>query len=661
MNELLNELLSHILVEAGAPPKPTKDDPRGIPNGYFHRGRGMYYNRATGGSYMGKVVDDKWYAAGKEPKTTKTKAQRDASKPIVKVDKPNRYMGKTPAKSDTSALTGELETKAGLTKDPVKKQILLDLTTALKSGNRQKIQAVVDKYGILMGSSKRLKAAKTKLAKGEFLGKDMALSDKIHAALQQSGVDVQSRGKDTGESKANVEEFKPQSLFADQPLGVLDVEKITGGINVEGIEVKEITPDQAKRIEDILIKKAKKQIETQGGTFDEGFESRVRFYIQRRIESTNNNIKYLLAAAEAGGDAYQFEGEEGVSDIKSGVSKLITKYVPSDKQAVANTALDAMGSAKTPREFNDAWVNFDKAVKGTPLAKNAKYVVETLTALRVVAFGGVALIPTKDTYELADVISLSRSPITGTMDIKLFLTDVDEETEITAAGSVKLKRGAASVNRGKVKNSRFVDGEQDGIDCSAPRKSLLPSRKGMTVKGVQGDLADLSTTELKNHVFSGEGEDVSDEVQNMAMDYVERYGPMLRAYYGIPEDVSDEEMYEMLSYGKKLECVDGSPQAPSEPFKEGQPGHPHSGAWRVWSVLGSVAEAVHNRTVEQQYYHTVKYNPDGVVIADGIRTLSKMEFQHMKNKTPKGKPDSSMPAFTVPAKMDEVRNGNPCR
>ena len=100
-----------------------------------------------------------------------------------------------------------------------------------------------------------------------------------------------------------------------------------------------------------------------------------------------------------------------------------------------------------------------------------------------------------------------------------------------------------------------------------------------------------------------------------------------------------------------------------KPYKKGQSAN--GGQWRAWSVLGKITDAIHNRTVEQQYYHTVRYN--GVIkVADGIRTLSKMKAQHLKNAAKmKGgegftKPDQELNGYTIPASIEEVRNGNPC-
>ena len=179
---------------------------------------------------------------------------------------------------------------------------------------------------------------------------------------------------------------------------------------------------------------------------------------------------------------------------------------------------------------------------------------------------------------------------------------------------------------------------------------------------MQSDLAAVSTREIKNTIFAGDGEEPSEEAKQQVMGYIQKYGPMVKAYFGFPEDMSDEDLYEALSYGRALECGPNGPQAPSDgrPFKEGQPGQPHSGKWRLWAVLGQVTEAIHNRTVEQQYYHTVRYDRNGIKVADGIRTLSKMEVQPVKGKGSSGRPDSSQAAFTIPATMEEVRNGNPC-
>lgn len=648
MNDILNELITEIMSigEARTAPKPTTGkEAEGVPSGKYIRGK-FVYDAPRGGNYLGqikKVGGQSVFFAKDEDEKEKVAATKKAQQPAQAPARKPAPQAQPPV--DAQQTIGDLETKTAALKQPKKKALAQELLDAMKSGDAARIQKVINDNGIVMGSSGRLK-----FTGGDKAGlADEQLSAKIFAVLKGMGVTIPSRGgaqADTDAKRVSAEEFKPQRIFADEPLDQLDVEETEDGIVVEGVEITRIDDRQAGRLEEALVKRARRVLTERGEELTPEYEKRLRSYIQRRIEATNNNINYLLEAGRAGGQAYQFQGEEGARKIADGLNRTIDQHVPEERKQAANDAVEAMRVAKTPAEFNDAYNKFMTAISGTAVDKNMKYVAETLTALRVVAFGGIALVPISDSYQLADVISIRRSPITGDTDIQLLLTDVEEETEITAAGSVKLKKGAASVNTGKIKNSRFNTGTVDGVDAS----------------DVQSDLAAVSTREIKNTIFAGDGEEPSEEAKQQVMGYIQKYGPMVKAYFGFSEDMSDEDLYEALSYGRALECGPDGPQAPSDgrPFKEGQPGQPHSGKWRLWAALGQVTEAIHNRTVEQQYYHTVRYDRNGIKVADGIRTLSKMEVQPVKGKGSSGRPDSSQAAFTIPATMEEVRNGNPC-
>ena len=649
MNELFNELITEImsLGEAKTPPKPTTGkEAEGVPSGKYIRGK-FVYDAPQGGNYLGQIKkvggQSVFFAKDEDEKEKVTATKKVQKSAQVPTRKPSRPAAQQPV--DTQQTIGDLEAKTAALKQPKKKAVAQELLDVMKSGDVAQIQKVIEKYGIVMGNSGRLK-----FTGGDKAGlADEQLSTKIVTVLKNMGVTVQGRGGaqvDTDSDRVSPEEFKPQRTFADEPLDQLDVEETEDGIVVEGIEITRIDDRQAGRLEEAIVNKARRVLTERGEELTPEYEQRLRSYIQRRIEATNNNINYLLEARKVGGQSYQFRGDEGGRKIADGLTRTIDKHVPEERKQAANDSIEFMRVAKTPAEFNDAYNKFMTAVRGTAVDKNMKYVAETLTALRVVAFGGVALIPISDSYQLADVISLRRSPITGDVDIQLLLSDVEQESEITAAGSVKLKKGAASVNTGKVKNSRFNTGMVDGVDA----------------KDVQSDLANMSTREIKDKVFAGDNEEPSEEARQMVVEYITKYGPMVKAYFGFPKDMSDEDLYEALSYGRVLECGPNGPQAPADgrPFKEGQPGNPHSGKWRLWSTLGQITEAIHNRTVEQQYYHTVRYDRSGIKVADGIRTLSKMEVQSVKGKGATGRPNSSQAAFTTPATIEEVRNGNPC-
>jgi hypothetical protein len=650
MSDLLQEVVNEILLlgEAGKSKK--------YPGYYKMPGFDLYatdpnstvathkVDKATGKLV---VIQDKEPSIGDKPKAADTTpaAQR---KGVVPQAKP----------IDTTKLK-KLADRLSAKGDTRRAEVVSNLTAALESGDQSQIKDIVDKLGLYISKEGKLKATSLGATSDErkVAGDNKDFARYIYDMAKSNGVEIPGESDETSESpepQASSEEFKPQSVFRQDKLDQLDVKDTDGGVEVEGVKLEEIT-DEAKitEIENDIVNRAK---QTRGGELTPEHEDRIRKYVRARIEANNHNIQYLRDVANRGGKlpAHQFTGEEGSKRIVERTTPLLEQHIPNEKKrAEAQSALDDMASAKTPREFNAAYERFSKAVKGTAIQKNMKYVAETLTALRVTAMGGTALIPQSDSFPLADVISVKRSPITGEVDIEQILVDVDEEQEVTTAGSVKVGKGAGSGNKPKIENSRFDTGEVDGVDCSE----------------VVDDLSSMTDISSRNAIFTPTQDgQPTPEAKKQIMGWLKKYGPMVRAYFGIEDEMSDEELYEFLSYGKEMTCVDGKPSPTPDgpngkPFKQAE--KPNGGQWRAWSVVGRLTEAVHNRTVRQQYYHTVRYN--GVVkTADGIRRLSKMAFQPFKNEAKmKGtegntRPDQAQNGFTIPATIEETANGNPC-
>lgn len=661
MNELFNELITEImsLGEARTAPKPTTGkEAEGIPSGKYISGK-FVYDAPRDGNYLGlikKVGGQSVFFAKDEDETEKVAAtkkaqqlaQAPARKPAQPVTQQPKVDTQEPVDVEQTISNFEINIRS---RNPRNKGIAEELLRLIKSGDVREIEAFMTKFGIQVSGSNRLKSTKnadgTKALKDTGKGSGLAepeLSKQLVAALETMGVDI-IRSKNAG-----AEEFKPvRALSKVASENKVNVTVTETGINVAGIEIKRIDDTQASRFEEYLVKKAQKYLTERGKEFTPEYTDRLRFYIQSRIRATNNNIDYLQRAS---GGVYQFQGDEGGKKLQLALNELIDQHVPEATRQVATDAIEAMRIAKNPGEFNEAWAKLVEATRNTAVEANLKSVTEMITALRVVALGGIALVPVSETFELADVIALRRSPITGEVDIQLLLADVEEETEITVAGSVKFKEGAASVNAGKIENSRFNTGTVDEVNCS----------------GVVEDLKYMNGQDIKDNIFSGEPTDANsgraEAEKQQVMGYIQKYGPMVKAYFGFPEDMSEEDLYESLSYGRVLQCGPDGPQPPSDgkPFKEGQEGQPYSGRWRLWAVLGQVTEAIHNRTVVEQYYHTVRYDtdPPAITVADGIRTLSKMKVQVSKNKTKNGAFQGRPKAFTIPANIDEVRDGNPC-
>lgn len=45
---------------------------------------------------------------------------------------------------------------------------------------------------------------------------------------------------------------------------------------------------------------------------------------------------------------------------------------------------------------------------------------------------------------------------------------------------------------------------------------------------------------------------VPPEAKKQLMDTISKYGPVIKSYYGLSEGMSDDELYEFLSFGREL-------------------------------------------------------------------------------------------------------------
>lgn len=673
MKELLQELLSNIF-EVTTTPKKKKvksTKPTSSTKTTAHSA-GQVWNTTSG--YGAKNPDGKTqYFSKQEKAAADTYAKGGGRSPKEKppeVKKPTRTQpperigsrGKSPAQVPTGAIK-DLQAAANRETDPTKQKGMLNLLNAIQSGKAKQINKVISDLGLQVSAEGKLKATKLggssdKQKLGPQKGEGARnFASKIIALCSANGVEIPKVTTSSTITPSSTEQFKPSNTFKDQPPVELSVKVTDTGVEIGGVTIENVSEEQETVIADKLVSYAKKKMKKEGKEFTPEYEERIREYVNKRGTATRHNVTYLTKLTEAGEilPAHEFQGDEGKTRIIERVTDVVAKSVPKEKRTVVQSAIQKMGSAKNATEFNAAYQEFAIAIKGTPAEKGKKYLAESLTALRVVTLGGTALIPQSDSFPLADVLALKKSPITGEIDVDQILVDIESEQEVSAAGSVKEGLGAGSGNKPKIQNSRFNTGEVDGVDCST----------------VQEDLS--SMCDMRGPIFTPtKNGDVTPEAKKQLMDYIAKYGPLIKAYYGIDEKMNDAKLYAFLSYGKELQCFEGKP-APGLPDKKTGKMEPYKqatsangGQWRAWSVLGKITDAIHNRTVEQQYYHTVRYN-GAVKVADGIRKFSKMKAQHLKNAVGvKGRPEFTRPdqelnAFTVPATIDETRNGNPCK
>ena len=703
MNELANELIKEIVLlgEAGKKPaakkRALKPGESSEHPGYYHRGAGYYSNVSKDGPVTHKTDDTgKMVALSQKEKAAKNKDVQQPEQPERIGSRTGQVMGWDTKgdKISREQIVANIDNKIKSLKDETKREALTKLKEALVSGDVQALRTLIANMGLEIGTSRALKARR--LEKQDITNKDTELTRQIYDLAKEMGVEipgVSSDDAETDEPSVSANVFKPQNVFPKQTKSdgseeIADIEELPDGtgIRVEGRDIQIIDDAAAKAQEEEFIAYARRT----GRITDATHELKLREYIRARIATHNHNIEYWRELARNAEKTRkdreerkrqgkkdkeksdplairQFEGEEGKKQIVDSLGRSVNEHVPEERREAVTTALEEMAAATKPREFNAAYAKFKEAIKGTPASGGMKYIAECISALRAVAFGGVAIVPQGESFELADVLCIRTNPFTGEAELQQILVEYDEGLEVTTAGSVKFgesesDHGAAGKNLGKIKNSRFNTGKVDGVDCSK----------------VKEDLMDMASDSLRKRIFNPERDDVDPQVKKEMMGHIKKYGNIIKAYFGLPDNTTDEQIYEFLSYGRKLVCFendDGSTSvqptpdhkpdgARGEPFAQAR--LPNGEQWRIWSVLGMVTEAVHNRTVQQQFYRTEVYGKNAISEADGWRRFGKMQFQAVRKPKPvpgrpgSKKPDMGQGGWSIPSTPEETRDGNPC-
>lgn len=652
----------------------------GIPSGAKSRG-GRWYQ---GNTYVGKVVDGRFVPASQKPEEpagdaadTPPQKQRVSPTDRSAVDRDAAKMSLA-SKVKNFRATGEGSKE--------NKEILQQLDSAIQSGDRAKLQEVITKYNLYISPEGKIKWKGDIKSKFRTVGgtgdaaKKFAIE--LVALCDDLGVEIPKDSENASGGK-----FKPQAIFGE-PEDTIDTMPIENGVEVEGVPLvrktdADIAAETNRLIAQVNAHRAsqtpKKPPLDPKNKKDKKVLDRINQYAKQRADEHNHNIEYLLEVHEAGAAAaggrgrggklrnraYQFpkkgeSQEDGLRRMRETMTQTILAEFVSDeaKRREAVAALEEMTTPPmTAKRFNAAYIKFVKATRGTAVHRNMKYVAESLQAMRVVAFGGTALIPASSAFPVADVISLRLNPMTDETMVTLYLVDgiTPDDFEFTVAGSVKYNEGAASANTGKLRATKF-----------------------RTTK-IKQDLLRANSDEMKNKIFTTDGK-LSPEARKEIYEFLEVHKKDILKYYGLDDDMSTEDLYHFLSFGRELVCVKTPPPPRPEPTKVGrdESGDPaawpftqgqsvNGEQWRAHSVLGKAIEAVHNRNVEQQFYHTAQYTDAGIVVADGIRTVAKMKIQHYKGAdplTPAGgtKPQSAQVARTIPVSDgEELRSGNPCR
>lgn len=656
MSDILEELLQEILLINEKASVPSTRNPGEV---WKTRGGFGAMNRSRNIEYFSDRKSADAYAKGKVSVSVEKPAKETEPKATVSTtDKERPKIATAPLETD------KLKKKLASTKKDSSKKALTALLGAIDKKDPTSLQRTIDTIGLVISAEGKLKATAYKGGSDvqKIAGDDKEFARYMYDLAKEIGVEIPGgtpkEDSEVESASSLSEQFKPSSLFKNEPVKQLDIKSTETGIVVEEMELSLATEEQITSTETTLLERARQIKQERGEDVTPEFEENIKRYVRGVYAKANHNVQYLRDLASGGNDlsVYEFRGNDGVSTIVGNLTNVIKQTVTNvEEQSAIITALNSMASAKDAVEFSKTYKTFSDALKGTPIENTKKYIVESLTAIRTIVMGGVSIIPKSDSFKLADVVGIRKNPLTGDINASQFIVDINEEQSISAAGSVKQGDGNAGVTEPKLQNSQFDTGEVDGVDCSSVKEDLIQlSRMGVDI---------FKPTDDGN---------VTPETKTKLLGVIKKYSPIIKAYYGIDADTSDESLYDFLSYGKEMKCYDGKP-VPSLPDKATGKMEPYSqgksangGQWRAWSVLGKMTDAIHNRTVTYQFYDTVRYNGE-VTVADGIRKMSKMKSQHLKKKiNMKGKegftrPDSALNAHTIPATLEQTRNGNPCQ
>jgi len=639
-----------------------------VPDGLYAGTGGNYYRDIKKTQYAGRVTgtgaDRKWIAVDVEPKRGRGRPSKQAAPqptPTPTAQPTPKLKTPTPKSEPITdkSLADKIAALAG--KKFVDSKLAKELASALKSDDKQAVKTVIQKYKLRIDKHGKLVGPGTGSAR-KIIGDD---NQKLATALDKhlrGNFGLQLPNEYIGVVQSSATTFMPTTMYTGALR--LDIQNLQNGVSIDGIEIT--TTDETTinaRINEIVdrVRELRAELDKE---FTPEFEQRLREYIKARFEKSNHNVKYLQELTSGKNQllAYKFVGQDGKDLMAAKLSEAISATdIDNTIKSQILTAVETMRTADR-KSFDAAYEQFKNAAEGTPIGDSIKYIAETITAMRTITGGGVAYIPKSASFKLADIVSIGKDPLSGNIEPKQIIIDMDEESLTSAARSVKEGMGSGSGNLEKIKNSEF----NTDVD-------------GSSYPDVVEDLTDLCG--MRDEIFTSGGKQADIAAQKKLMQYIGKYQQMIVAYYGLEKQLPADEaqqikyIYNLLSFGKALGCgKDGTVVPDGRADKKGMTPVPFSQAtknanghqWRAWSVLGKITDAIHNKSVRIQFYDTIRFNGK-ITVADGIRRFSKMQSQPLKKElgmrnVPTGytRPDQQLNAFTVPASIEETRNGNPC-
>ncbi len=653
MKELLNELLSHILIEA----KATRNNQYGVPNGLYHRGKGRYYDSETGGEYKGSVIDKKWYPVGTEPKIDKTLAQREKDaaasrktkgrgadyiggvdpKTLQKKIEPKTSVGDT--EDDLASLVAIPSVDSGDTIQSKKTEVVNDIITtlkkALKKGDTKAVQELVEKYKLRVGKGAPhvLKTATVTSVKGnpnrnpqDITNGNTELSDKLVKALIRSGAVVPGAeriGKRGEQNKS--EEFKPSTAYSDRP--ILETSTTSNSVTIGGATYTMLTafPPGSNARRQLMVERGNvSEILKRDPTLKPDEVERKADDINGIVETHNARVRFLQEAIQKGDEFIDLgSGKDAVDVVADRLIELLGKEIPEEFSEEFASEIDSLRNVKTVDEFETLWAEFNETLNKSNLPEGSiPLICEHLAAMYHALGGANITIPMSGTFKLGDIIA--RSPDGVSTKTPRSIIDGIQLVEVSLnVGSVKRDTGAAAVVGSRTHASTY-SGQGVAEDLDVLGRS--PTKDG-TDPGTIGEIYNANT---KNEL---------DNVEKKLVGVVRKRIKNIRQYYKIPDNVSDNQIIEGLKngnpprYDKKGNFIGFG--EPHSMFSGTDPdgntvSNINTRQLALYSLCGFAYDGIYNTMCTGQAYSNTSFKPNSISVSDGLRIMGQSKFQFSK-------------------------------
>lgn len=554
-----------------------------------------------------------------------------------------------------------------------KVEVLKELLAALKSGDVEQINAVIETHKIVMGTSGRLKARKLGGKEpsdifGVFGHDDrgLGLSDQVYALLLSKGIQVGGKERVIGSEPPSEfqQKFKPASLVDTEDFTVVGKPlTYSNSTDVRGFSIGDdnylVIRRNPKRLVETALSNRLTEILQSRGMSPEEAEIKAK-EMDDEMALYNTQIKYLGARMQGSPPAgppprppVKFrqlppgkEGRKMLGDIL--VDRLKNNGdLSADELNTISSIVSLLHEAETTEEFDSNWNTFLKYLINDPKLRSViPYVCETVEILRKAVGGRTTLIPTTGTFNVADVITLS-PPLSKVLSVEdMDIDSISDNLQFVYVQvdirSVKRDEGAASYIGDKIELTEF-DSPECKTDlqqlCGPGAHDLLwsftPKSEVAAKKAAEGEAAAAvaagaepaprKLTPFEAHV-------------KQQLHVIEKYLDDIIEYYNLPKGSTMAQVYKILSRGSSPEYDDKGRY-----LRMGEESVVFSKArglnvkqLQLYSFVGYAFDAIYNRRMTRQGFTNTSFTDVGIDESNGTSMLGMSRFMFYKNLRRRG-------------------------